>query len=53
MNSMNTKRIKHRPFARANLGLSGEFLFRRERRGPANHITDELSRISRSKASEK
>ncbi|PWK49253.1 hypothetical protein [Pleionea mediterranea] len=53
MNTMNTRRIKHRAFARSNLGLSGEFLFRRERRGPANQLTDELSRMSRSKISEK
>ncbi len=47
------KLLKHKVSGRHAPSNSGEFLFRRSRRGAAEHHTDAEARLSRSKVSEK
>jgi hypothetical protein len=47
------KLLKHKITGRHNSSINGEFLLRRNRRGPATHQSDDIARLSRSKVSEK
>ncbi len=47
------KLLKHKVSGRNTQSVNGEFLFRRSRRGAADHQTEADARLSRSKVSEK
>ncbi|WP_164503605.1 hypothetical protein [Pleionea sediminis] len=50
---MNTKQLKLRTAGKSAKSMCGDFLFRRNRRGAVDTLTDAAAKISRSKVSEK
>ncbi len=49
---MNTRHIKLRSIGKT-AHISGEFLFRRSRKGPVESISDAAAKVSRAKVSQK